>query len=91
MTPRRQMKLSMLELVNRTADARRALQRKLDALSIHDEPCTALGLRPLAITIDGEPQDEAMLAICRPVIEREIRAQIASLDKDLEAYGVEVS
>lgn len=78
-------------MLNRIMDARHALVRLRDALHATGEHRSVLSARPLVITIDGQPQDEAMLALARPVLEAEINARIASLDRDIEALGVSVS
>ena len=80
--------LAQLPMINRIGDARREQLRLFDALKVTGEPKSVLSTRPLVITIDGQTQDEAMLARVRPVIEAEVRARIASLDRDLEAMGV---
>lgn len=84
------VRLNSLAMINRIVDARSALQRKLDALKVREEPASLLGARPLAVTVDGESLDEAMLALVRPVIEKELRARLASIDRDLRALGVDV-
>lgn len=76
----RRFSTGQMPMLIRTMDARDALMRSLQALP----SC-------LVITIDGERQDDAMLALVRPVIEAEIRARMASLDRDIEAMGVIVT
>lgn len=80
----RRFSTGQMPMLIRTMDARDALMRSLQAL-------LATGVPGLAVTIDGERQDEAMLALVRPVIETEIRARMASLDRDIEAMGVIVT
>lgn len=80
----RRFSIGQLPMLNRTMVAREALMRTLQALLAAGEP-------GFAVTIDGERQDDAMLALVRPVIETEIRARMASLDRDIEAMGVIVS
>lgn len=81
------MKLCRLEMVNRIADERKAL---LHRIAIVDAPRETLVEPRYRILIDGERQDEAIHALVRPVLVRELKARIATLDKDLEALGVVV-
>lgn len=74
------MKLSMLGIVQRTVQARDLVQRELAALESGE----------LVITLGGCPQDDAMKAVATPAIERELLGRIASLNRDLETYGVTV-
>jgi hypothetical protein len=80
--------LTLLPMVNRIAEARKALVHQLQVVE-SGEPTDALMVKPrLAITIDGARMDDAMLAVARPAIVCELRGRIASLDRDLEAMGV---
>lgn len=74
------MKLSRLAMVNRIDLARHGLHEDLRALQAGD----------FVMTVRGNRQDEALLALVRPVLEREIKARIAALEADLEQLGVEV-
>jgi len=76
----RRFSIGQLPMLTRMVDARAAQVRMLEALPLE-----------LTVAIDGERQDEAMLALVRPAIETEIKARIASLDRDIEALGVTVS
>lgn len=84
------MKLSLLQMVVRHADARLQLLHTLDALAVIGDPDNQLKPRGLFIAIDGEPQDETILALARPVIEREIRARVTEIERELADLGVEV-
>lgn len=85
------VRLTSLPMVNRIVDARAEQFRHLDAL----QACT--GTEPLSsyayyvITVDGQRMDDAMLALVKPVIEREINGRIAAFDRDLEALGVDLT
>jgi hypothetical protein len=74
------MRLSMLEIVKRTAFCRCRVLADLEAVREGK----------FRITIDGEPQDGAMMAIARPAIESELNGRLASLNRDLDSYGVKV-
>lgn len=87
----RRFSTSELPMLTRLVDARKEQVRLLEALAVTAEPSSALDVRPLFVSIDGQPQDQAILALVRPVVEREVRARIASLDRDIEALGVIVS
>lgn len=90
--PSGRARLSMLPIIQRTADLRGALMRKLDVLRAWkggeaDDPSR---YRSVCLTIDGDRQDDAMLALLLPVIVRELEARVAQLDRDLASYGFEV-
>ena len=69
-------------MVNRIDDARLSLKRQVELTTVAGK---------LRVSIDGEPQDEGIIALVRPVIERELRARMKSLEVDLVALGVKVS
>lgn len=77
------MRLSMLGIVNRTADARAALLFQLQLLENVDN-------QSLHLTLDGNRMDGTMVALVRPVIAAELRGRIRSLERDLEAQGIVV-
>jgi len=72
------MKLAELDHVNRRAIDRRKLYRLLEHVAADK----------LTIAIDGERQDEAIVALARVVIERELQARINLIDAVLKSYGV---
>ncbi len=74
------MKLSMFPIVKRTVEARERIENLIDRAEIGQ----------LFVTVGGQQQDEAMSAVVKPVIIGELKARRASLDRDLEAYGVQV-
>ena len=74
------MKLSMLPIVERTAKARDAI----------DLAIAAVEMDLVQVTIQGVYQDDAMVALIRPVVMGELKARRASLDRDLDSYGVKV-
>lgn len=83
------MNLSRLDMVNRHAEARKALQHQLTVV----ETVTKLGESwPLEakfrVLIDGQLQDDGIHALIRPVLARELNARIVSIDADLAALGV---
>ena len=84
------MKLSRLDMINRHADVRKQLQRQLAC--IDGRFASEVAKRyPLIITIDGERMDDALVAVAVPAIRNELVGRIASIDRDLEALGVEIS
>ena len=74
------VRVSQLPLIQRTEDARRAQLRQLEALKGD----------LLVVTIDGERQDDAMIAEVLPVVERLLRLRLQSLTTDLRMMGVSV-
>lgn len=74
------MKLSDLPTVHRTQKERERIIEDLAALEI--------GL--FNLTVRGTAQDDALAARVRPVIEAELKARLASLDRNLVANGVKV-
>lgn len=74
------MKLSQLPTVHHVQKARERIIEDLAALE--------LGL--FNLTVRGTAQDDALAARVRPVIEAELKARLASLDRDLVANGVKV-
>lgn len=71
------MKLAALHIVLRTDMARTRLLKQLEAL-----PST------LRISIDGEPQDDAMVHLVAGMVAGELRGRVRSLERDLESLGV---
>lgn len=90
-TLQRRFSTSELPMLNRIVDARKALEHTLQSLRCRHNPTSFQSGEYLCVTISGERQDDAILELVRPVIEAEIRARIASLDRDIEALGVTVS
>ena len=86
------MRLAQLQMVARLADARRALLWQIDVLQAKPADASehVLGKAPFVITIDGERQDDTILELVRPVVIKELRARVRTLDRDLEALGVAV-
>ena len=74
------MKLSMLPIVERTVKARLRI----------DDQLAALNSDLLLIVVGGAQLDEAMAALVKPGVLRELTARKASLDRDLASYGVSV-
>lgn len=74
------MKLAMLPIVDRTALALKKLEE--DIAAVETDLC--------GVVIADRWQDQAMAAICRPVVLAELKARKASLLRDLESYGVKV-
>lgn len=74
------MKLSMFGIVKRTIEARERIENLIASAEIGH----------VFVTVGGTQQDEAMCAVVKPVVIAELKARRASLDRDLESYGVEV-
>lgn len=90
MKPDQRMRLDSLAMVNRIAEARDKLLRQIAVIE-RPEPEELIGTSmPLTITIAGERMGATMRALVRPVVVTELRAQVASLTRDLEALGVSV-
>lgn len=83
------MHLSMLDMVNRHAEARKALVHQLAVVEATPESRLFPGEPKFRIVIDGQLQDESIAALLRPVLGRELRARIAEIDRDLAELGVE--
>lgn len=75
------MKLSHLPLVHGMVGERRQLVDFLEALAE----------RNLVVSIDGNRQDAAIVALVLPVVACELNARIAKLDRELAALDVEVA
>lgn len=75
------MKLSMLKIVDRTAEA-------LDKVTIDIE---AAEKDLFVVYIADRPQDDAMTAAVRFAVLAELQGRKASLERDLKSYGVEIS
>ncbi|MEO7335776.1 MAG: hypothetical protein ABIV63_04260 [Caldimonas sp.] len=75
------MKLSLLPLVELADVVRQVVLAELAALDADN----------FVVTINGSRQDDALRAVAKPVLERELRGRLASLDRDLQAYGVDVA
>lgn len=89
MKPDQRMRLNSLAIVNRIADARELRLRQIELIEKVYEPLS-VGSPKFCITVDGLRMDEYILAVARPAIVGELKAQIASLDRDLAALGVDV-
>lgn len=90
MKPDQRMRLDSLAMVNRIADARRALLYKISLVEdvpADDVPDHRWQFRML---IDGDMVTSAMMALVRPIVARELKAQVEQLDRDLRALGVDV-
>lgn len=74
------MKLSMFPIVKRTIATRDQLEQLIAEVEIGR----------LQVSIAAQVQDEAMIALIKPVVLMELKGRLASLDRDLEAYGVQV-
>lgn len=74
------MKLAMLPIVQRTVKARNDI----------DELLAAIDLDMVQVIIRSTYQDDAMVALVKPVIVAELKARRTSLERDLESYGVVV-
>lgn len=83
------MNLTMLPMVNRHVERRKQLQHQLDVVTAWTGDLVQGPIR-LGLTIDGERQDCAMVALVRPAIQRELQAQLAQVDRDLEQLGVSI-
>lgn len=76
------------------ADERAALQRKLDLLRVvrnGENRAAGLHPKPLRVELGGEALDDEFVALVLPVIERELQAQLHQLEREIEAYGVEIN
>jgi hypothetical protein len=85
-----QMQLGNLAMVNRIADARGALLHRISVVEAGPHDTLIPSTPPFCITIDGSRMGEDLLAVVRPVLVRELRAQVAQLERDLLALGVRV-
>ena len=74
------MRLSQLDMVNRHAAAVKRI----------DEQLAAVELGYVHVVIGSSQMDEALTAIVRPVLERELKARKAELQRDMADLGVEV-
>ena len=74
------MKLSIFPIVKRTIATRDQLE----------QPNAEVEIGRLQVSIAAQVQDEAMIALIKPVVLMELKGRLASLDRDLEAYGVQV-
>lgn len=74
------MKLSMFPIVKRTIATRQQLEQLIAEVEIGR----------LQVSIAAQVQDEAMNALVKPAVLMELKGRLASLDRDLEAYGVQV-
>lgn len=85
------VRLAALPMINRNADARGELLAQI-ALLEAPEPIDAglLSRPPFCVTIDGQRQDDAMLALVKVVVLRELRARVAALEFDLRTMGVDI-
>jgi hypothetical protein len=72
------VKLSRLPMVLRIAEERNALRAQLDSLD----------KRKICVSIDANRQDDTIIELIRPVLDCELRARIAVIDRDLAALGV---
>lgn len=73
------MRLSMNDRVQRTIETRNHQLESLVSLENED----------FVVTIGGQRQDDAMLALVKPALERELLGRTSSLDRDLVAFGVD--
>jgi hypothetical protein len=85
-----QMQLGNLAMVNRIADARGALLHRISVVEAGRHETLIPSTPPFCITIDGARMGEDLLAVVRPVLVRELKAQVAQLERDLLALGVRV-
>ena len=89
MKPDTRMRLESLAMVNRIADERQALLHRIAVIEGGDED-RLFGAQPkFCVTVDGYRFGADVKALLRPVLIRELRARVASLDKDLQALGVD--
>lgn len=70
----------MFPIVQRTVEARGRIENLIAAVEIGQ----------LNVSIGVHLQGDAMSAVVKPVVLAELRGRLASLDRDLEAYGVAV-
>lgn len=83
------MKLERLEMVTRHAERRKQLAHQLGVLEGWPGN-VELGKPRLCVTIDGERQSDEITALIKPVLICALRSEIARVDHDLAALGVEV-
>lgn len=88
MKPDQRMRLDSLPIVNRYAEARTRLLSQIRMVETPYEGLTQGGPK-YRILIDGELLGDDILALVRPVILNELRAQVKALDRDLTALGVD--
>ena len=74
------MKLSLLPIVQRAVKARGDI----------DELLACIDIDAVQVIIRANYQDDAMVALVKPVIAAELKARRAQIDRDLESYGVKV-
>jgi transcription elongation factor len=72
------MKLDKLSMVCRIAGERDKLRKQLE----HGK---------IAVLIDGNHQDDTLVALVTPFVREELRSRIRALEADLKALGVQVS
>lgn len=90
MRPDSRFRLDSLAMVNRIADARRALLYKIMRVEQVPETPSDQQNAKFRMLIDGDLAEPDLMALVRPIVLRELRAQVAQLDRDLEALGVVV-
>lgn len=85
MQPGPRVELSNLRMINRLAGTRADLIRRLEAIE---------GLSDLrdqiSVIVAGERLGVDALELIQPIIISEMKARLAQLDRDLEAFGVQV-
>lgn len=89
MKPDQTMRLDSLAMVNRIAEARGALLHQIAVLQLRRDPDSKLAPR-LMVAIDGRYLPDDTVAVLRPALIAELRAQVAQLDRDLDGFGVTV-
>ncbi|MET0181098.1 MAG: hypothetical protein ABW194_11555 [Novosphingobium sp.] len=75
--PPQRLSLANLAKVAKLADARARLLLEIEGGS-------------LGVTINAKFQDDVIVEACRPIVLGELRNRIRSIERDLEALGVEV-
>jgi len=89
--PTAPLKLAMLATVQRLVDVRADLLHQVGALQHPDAPSLTVNIHSPSSTLRHTwPQDDAILALVRPAIVRELLARVASIETDLRTMGVEV-
>ena len=90
MKPYARLRLGNLGMVNRIDDARKALLYRIALVEASAEPDVPAHQQKFRVTIDGDLVNPDLIALVRPLVLRELKAQVAQLERDLEALGIDV-
>ena len=84
------MRLDSLSTVSRIAEARYGLLRQIELVEAVPADDVPVHNHKFSMVIDGNRLGPEFVALVRPIVVRELRAQVKELERDLEALGVKV-